>query len=312
MRKPLHVLGWLVSLASVVFFARALSLHWSAIQATGWTASDAGAALAALVLYATTLVLAGQGWALILAALGDRHSIASSRRIVLVSQIAKYLPGNVGHHVGRVVLAGRAGIAPELAIVSLSIEMAIALAIGALLSLPLLATAAGSRIRASVDARGVLVAAAAVVLVAAVVAIAVPAVRRRMGGIARRLVEADRSRLAPVVALQASSFVLGGTALYVLCLGGAADAPWSWGMWASVVGAYAAAWTAGFVAPGAPAGLGVREVVLATVLTPLFGAATALAAPAILRLVTVLGDGAMFLLARTYRSSEERDGMVEQ
>ena len=47
------------------------------------------------------------------------------------------------------------------------------------------------------------------------------------------------------------------------------DAP----LW-SLTGIFATAWVAGFVTPGAPAGVGVREAALTVGLTPICGAGT--------------------------------------
>ena len=97
------------------------------------------------------------------------------------------------------------------------------------------------------------------------------------------------------------SFAAGASALYALCL---ALAPAEVaGGWSQVLGVYAAAWLLGFLMPGSPAGLGVRELVLLLGLTPLFGAQAATAAAALLRLVTTLGDGLAFLAAGRWRTA---------
>lgn len=50
------------------------------------------------------------------------------------------------------------------------------------------------------------------------------------------------------------------------------------------------AWMAGYLVPGAPGGLGVREAVLLLGLAPTVGEPSALAAAASYRMVTVLSD----------------------
>ena len=76
-----------------------------------------------------------------------------------------------------------------------------------------------------------------------------------------------------------------------------------------LTGIYAVAWVLGFVMPGAPGGLGVREVVLLAALDPLYGSATAVGLAVALRLVTTLGDGVSFLAGFAIRSgpSEVQD-----
>ena len=57
-----------------------------------------------------------------------------------------------------------------------------------------------------------------------------------------------------------------------------------------VIGAYVLAWLAGLVTPGAPAGIGVREMVLLILLNGLVSQAELLLAVLLGRLVTVGGD----------------------
>jgi uncharacterized membrane protein YbhN (UPF0104 family) len=59
---------------------------------------------------------------------------------------------------------------------------------------------------------------------------------------------------------------------------------------------FASAWTAGYLLPGAPGGLGVREAVSIALLTPILGAGTAVALSITMRLSTTLGDGLAFLV----------------
>ncbi len=64
----------------------------------------------------------------------------------------------------------------------------------------------------------------------------------------------------------------------------------------ALAGTYAYAWLAGFMALFAPAGLGVRELVLYTALSPHMSSAQALFVPAAFRLLSALRDGLMLLV----------------
>jgi len=63
-----------------------------------------------------------------------------------------------------------------------------------------------------------------------------------------------------------------------------------------IVGVFAIAWLAGFVVPGAPGGLGVREAILVAGLSPVYGEPTALALTVASRLCFIVGDGLAFVL----------------
>jgi uncharacterized membrane protein YbhN (UPF0104 family) len=86
--------------------------------------------------------------------------------------------------------------------------------------------------------------------------------------------------------------------------------------WMPIVAACSAAWIAGFVIPGAPGGLGIRETVLVLLLSPRFGGETALIAALLYRGVTLAGDALAAVVGllmangrmmRRFRSAD-RDG----
>ena len=60
---------------------------------------------------------------------------------------------------------------------------------------------------------------------------------------------------------------------------------------------FAWSWIAGYITPGAPAGLGVREVVLVSALTPVYGASVAVGLTLSLRVVTTIGDMMTFVIS---------------
>lgn len=70
-----------------------------------------------------------------------------------------------------------------------------------------------------------------------------------------------------------------------------------------LTGVFAIAWVAGFLTPGAPGGLGVREAIMVALLGPVYDPGTALALAVTLRIVSTAGDGVGFvvgLLLRRY------------
>jgi uncharacterized membrane protein YbhN (UPF0104 family) len=64
----------------------------------------------------------------------------------------------------------------------------------------------------------------------------------------------------------------------------------------SLLAVVTTAWLLGFVVPGAPAGLGIREVVMIAMLEPSFGEANALLLALLYRITTVGGDAAFAAL----------------
>jgi hypothetical protein len=68
--------------------------------------------------------------------------------------------------------------------------------------------------------------------------------------------------------------------------------------WLPVCGAYVLAWLSGLVTPGAPAGIGVRELTLLFLLKGLVSEADLTLTVLLARIVTVVGDLFFYVLAR--------------
>ena len=295
MKRGLYWLGAIASLACLAFFGRALSGHWRSLAELDWD-GDVGFAIAiALLLYLSTYLLSMASWRYALRLFGASAPMRSLARILLLSQIGKYLPGNLGHHVGRVVLARQAGLPGDIVIASMLVDTALVLVAGAACSLPaagLLAATVFDRVgNAGVPKWGPPALAVAVLAVAVLVALA-PVRRRLSGWVPKAVFRLSLPSIAGAMCCHALSFTAGGLALAVL--GQALAVPTASFSLAEVLGVYAAAWVLGFVMPGSPAGLGVREMVLLVGLGPMFGAGGAIVAAALLRLVTTVGDGLAF------------------
>lgn len=67
---------------------------------------------------------------------------------------------------------------------------------------------------------------------------------------------------------------------------------------------FALSWVLGYVVPGAPGGLGIRETVLIIMLTPKFSSNSALLSSIILRIITIVGDVIAFFFANLLSLNE--------
>ena len=67
--------------------------------------------------------------------------------------------------------------------------------------------------------------------------------------------------------------------------------------WPLIIGGYAFAWAVGFVVPGAPAGLGIREATLLTLLSSIFSSADLLLGILVFRMINTLGDMVFFIVS---------------
>ena len=275
--------GLLCVLAAALLVARGIALR----ETLGERLSQLSLSTFAvsLGLYTAGSLLLGIAWvALVRVASAGRPRALPLFRAHLRAQVAKYLPGNVFHFAYRHVAARREGVAHGSLATALGLEAALLLAAAGVIAL---GAVADPRLDALVPWARPLV--WLVPLLAVGAWLALSHVAPRFGVPAAPLMQ-RAPRLALVLAINLFFFVLAGTALRGLC---AQPDALPFGAW---LGWLALAWLVGYVTPGAPAGLGLREAVLALGLAPALGDAEALALALLYRLVTVVADGIVAVL----------------
>jgi|GEM_PF-1574434 len=232
---------------------------------------------------------------------GEGPSLRAVLVVCALGQAGKYVPGNVGQYLGRAVLARRHGVSLRDSAFTLLLETA---------GLILAAAACGALAGGASFAPGGRIALLAVAAVAAPCLLLIgvrwlaPWLRDRLPAAWREklgtgpLPVPSAATLTACLALYVLSFCSGGGAVHLLARGLFAVPP---GAWTLAVPAFALSWVAGFVTPGAPGGLGVREALLVAGTAPVYGPGPALSVALALRVVTVLGDGLAFLLGLAFK-----------
>lgn len=216
-----------------------------------------------------------------------------------VSQFGKYLPGNIGQYVGRVLLAQRAGISIPVTLNTMVVEVLWGVAIGcglALLSIYFFIGTIDPKVRL-IPGRFELI--LLIVLLFGLPWIGIHFVNTFFPGLAKRLTQGDVIPLPKVStaiivsALFISNFFIVGLILKF-------QAQWFFGVAEGSVFEltclFAIIWLAGYLVPGAPAGLGVREAMMVLLLSPVLGAGTAVGLGVTLRVTTTMGDAVAFAL----------------
>ncbi|MEL7526634.1 MAG: hypothetical protein AAFN16_12725 [Pseudomonadota bacterium] len=272
--------GRVILLVALVFVAFEIQRHWSGIA--GWRpgAGQLTLILALSVPYALSLLLLAEGWHRIVNLFASEPR-ARTFPSFCVTQVAKYLPGNVAHLIGRgLYLRGNevsdGGIVKatllELAVIPLGATVTIVFMgfFGVFLDLlPWMPALAWDG--------------TALVLCCAIAYVCL--FPGRVPGIAGR----QLARILPAVGL---------AAIFMLCLGGTFAAVFnllSEAPVAVLAGAGIIAWLVGYLTPGAPGGIGTREATLIALLSFLNQEDTVLIATALFRVVTTLGDVLLFL-----------------
>lgn len=238
------------------------------------------------------------GWHLLLLTAGTRPSVASSVGIFATTQFGKYLPGNVGHHFGRVALATSMGLPANVVVVTMVTEVVVLLAWMVLLGLPLLDFWIARLAVDSARLITVLLPIGSAIVFGGVVAYLflrkLPAVASTLASLGQIATHASAS---PGKAITAIVMILGGilaTSFSLALLDPTATLPMP-DTFPLVAGLFAAAWLLGFVTPGAPAGIGIREVVLTEGLTPLIGREPSILISLMFRILSTSADLLVFI-----------------
>lgn len=275
-------LGAALAVAAVAFVVHRLWTQFSALPADALRAAGPGLVLAALAYAGCGLFLALIWWLALRAAGARSASLSRASSAFLSSQLGKYLPGNVGHFAARHVLSRRDGVGHRALVAATLLESLLLVAAAGVLAILVVQPIITGGLEPMLEVVWLVPLAASLALVLGL------AVARHRGwldsglGSSRLAIELGAALCLALVFFVASSgcFMLMSNSLAA-------------GDWLSLVPWIAAAWLLGFLIPGAPGGLGIREFVLVLGLTPLVGEAQAALDAVMFRLVTVGGDAVM-------------------
>jgi hypothetical protein len=304
MNRYAAALGYALTLVALAFFARQLWLERAALHVLlsgdrGLIAAFSASALLFAAIYPLTALVSAR----MLRDLGHPLSAATLIGVLGVSQLARYIPGNVGQHIARGSMLGARGVPMPAVVASLGYEALLAfLAAATIAAAALLWEGSADRAQAAIMAIALILLLAGGILLLPRLAARLPV------GRIHRLLDAlhgvsHRTQLLCFAVYAINCWLVGlGLALIAWALPGTAPT----GV-AHYVGAFAVAWTAGFLIPGLPAGLGMRESVLIVLLAPSIGMASAVALATLHRLSTTAGDlvaaAAGFALLRRERAN---------
>lgn len=311
----LRLFGWLFALAAALYFLR-YAIH--ALSGKDLSGLLDGRVLASMgvmtVLYMLLIPSTAAAWTWLLVAMGQSARYGRMLPILATTQFGKYLPGNVAQHIGRVALATRDGVQLPASLFSIAYEMLLMLVACAHLSALTLLWAPPSAIANWKVTQYrmpllVVVTAGAIMalLLAPRVATWLARLRARRNGdmqIGPMNLHLNVRTVIACYVTYALNFCLVGAGLWLVSRALLPDATATPGL-VFLTGAFASSWILGFVAPGAPAGLGVREAILSAWLSGSLPAAQVVLLVVSLRIATSLGDllnfaaGSAFMKTRT-------------
>jgi glycosyltransferase 2 family protein len=275
LKRTLHRGGGALAIAGIAFVALRLREYGNEIDFARFGKVEWTEMVAFALIYGLANVMLAFAWRNLLERFGSQVVRRWAVKAYGVSQLAKYVPGNIFHLAGRQAIGMAAGV-PGWPLAKSSIwELGLLTLAGALFGV----------LDFSLVISGVTTSDGVIAFVLTVISAAT-----LLGYYFGRM--AARAFVLYVVFLAVSAAIFVGLIEMVSSLS-LSDAS----LWPSLGGAYVLAWLAGFITPGAPAGLGIRELVLMFLLQRLVAGPDLLLVIMLGRAITVSGDFAFFMLA---------------
>lgn len=290
-RRYSRLAGHLVTVLCFVFLAERLTTQFRSIPAFTWTVQAVISLFAGLILVVVIEMVHSVAWLTLVRGLLPNVSWKASFSVCGRSQLAKYLPGNAFHYLQRMVLAKRIGLGTADAAALTVVDAVMLALVAAIVAVP----AAVKFIASGLSEEHV----AAAGLITAVAALGLVAIPLLSSGLRRQITKYVKvfspRRLLLVAAIDGALLVFPPMIIHLVLT--ALLVPTTEIGWVEFVPGFALAFVIGFVTPGAPGGIGIREVVLYGLYSPILGSALAASLFVVVRGVFILGDIATFLTA---------------
>ena len=285
---------WVILGGTVFFIASAIHQNWQEVAAIRISATGYLNLAIAFLITLLAHIWSGWVWSWILRELNQPVTGLWSIKVYLITNLAKYLPGNVWHFYGRVIAAKKAGFSVEAATLSVLLE-------------PLLMAAAALAIALTTGSRtnGI----TQLLCLSAVLIAIHPRFLNPLLQLASRLKGKSQDAQAvqnqqPVQIRRYPLFPLLGEAGFVALRGLgflltlSALSPIAPAQIPLVFSAFSFAWVLGLVVPGAPGGIGVFEATAIALLNSQIPTGTIIGGVALYRIISIFAEVSGAGLAR--------------
>ena len=283
---------------AIVFFIDYSADNFYKIPPLNWNLASILVSIISIAFVVLGIGIVGSIWYLLLQDCGISITWKKAQIIFSISQFGKYLPGNIGQHLGRVVMAREVGIPVAITLNTMIIEMLWGVGIGfalSLLSLAMLGIRETIGFQLNIGLTPII---AGVLLIFFSPWLCIGILNRYFPRLVNRL-SGNGSIVPPKLLTTLIVTILFFMCFIIMGLILKLQAQWLFG---TVNGnvfqltcLFAVGWLAGYVVPGAPGGLGVREAMMVVLLSPIVGAGTAVGLGITLRVTTTMGDAVAFI-----------------
>lgn len=289
MKKPtiVQIASLAIILLSFWFIGEKLWVHHNWLRTSAINLELIVIVFVCAIIYGTSEFLLSAAWRRLLIWCGHKDiSVYLCHAIYGKTQIAKYIPGNVFHVAGRHILGSRAGVKHIVLAGAAIYEILGLLTISVLIGF-------GGMVIFGIEniylpSYQIILILLVTIVMSILVTAVTPYLMSLRGIILTHHGVWDSIRnLCKVYFLYFMFFLIAGL-LLVFIVNIFLDMNFI--IAAKIIAIFSIAWVAGFIVPGAPGGIGVREAVIIFLITPIIGEAQGIAVAVALRFVTLIGD----------------------
>jgi hypothetical protein len=283
-KQSLHWGGLLIGISGVLFVALKLWDYSGQISFSGMSWPSVIILVLLVIVYGCANLLLSFSWRNILLHLSVDTTRGWALQTYGISQIAKYVPGNIFQFVGRQAM-GQAADVKALPLVKSSMwEIGLIAVTGSFFAILVIP-----------EIWPPLSYSQAIVLLLVLLVSCISLLFRWPGkGIAMAM-------MGYALFLMISGIIFTGVLMAITAIPVEMNEHLT-----GIIGVYIISWLAGLITPGAPAGIGVREMVFLTIFPQVIPETEMLKAIVIGRFITVGGDMLFYLLAMTLRSTSKQ------
>lgn len=299
-KSPLLQRGVTIAIVGVVaaLFARALARNWDDVRAQD-LAPDWRWALA-IVTFAAAVPVTGLLWRSMLLTIVPDARVTRTEAISVqcASWLLKYIPGQVGSTVNKVLWAGRRGINRGVVVITVIYENVFLQVASLVPGAAIVTVALGTELFGD---EPVILLLPVLALLPMAVVLYRPAFHRVVDLVARRALKREVPREFFLSSRRTALLVVGflgprviNAIGFVVLATAVTDVPAR--QWLVFGAAYVLAGAIGILAIAVPSGIGVREAVIVAVLAPFVGVAVAIVLSVLARLCATVGDAVVALI----------------
>lgn len=284
------ITGLTILVSSLFFFLNQIYHHSHDIKHLLITYNIKISDILSLLIYILVLFIGGLIWYILLQGFSkSEQPFIISIIIFFIAQFGKYIPGNIGHHIGRIYLCKKYKYNIINVISAMTIENLMPIAISTIFFIYISLTHSLNIlnfIKPYFSSARLLLFLLFVLIACVVILYAKKFLSKNINQL-----KFDGPSLIMGFILTLMNFLAFGTILYLLIK---SQDPYAYADILSLTSIFSVSWVLGFITPGAPGGIGVREAILLAFLSPIYGIPITLWITIMLRLVTILGDFLVF------------------